>query len=132
MCWPALAAGVCLLLIVIDGACSLNERLNYRLNVVTKIRVEITFDPDKDAANVAKHALSLALARDLEWDTLQWTEDTRRTYGETRMAGYAFMGERLYGVVYVVRGDVLRVISLRKANQREVKSYVENAIKFQS
>ena len=48
------------------------------------------------------------------------------------MAGYAFMGERLYGVVYVVRGDVLRVIRLRKANQREVKSYVENAIKFQS
>lgn len=94
--------------------------------------MEITFDPDKDAANVAKHALSLALARDLEWDTLQWKEDTRRNYGETRMAGYAFMGERLYGVVYVVRGDVLRVISLRKANQREVKSYVENAIKFQS
>ncbi len=43
-----------------------------------------------------------------------------------------FYGERLYGVVYVVRGDVLRFISLRKANQREVKSYVENAIKFQS
>ena len=94
--------------------------------------MEITFDPDKDAANVAKHTLSLTLARDLEWDTLQWKEDNRRNYGETRMAGYAFMGERLYGVVYVVRGDVLRVIRLRKANQREVKSYVENAIKFQS
>jgi hypothetical protein len=39
---------------VIDGGCSLNERLDYGLNVVTKIRVEITFDPDKDAANFAK------------------------------------------------------------------------------
>ena len=112
--------------------CSLNESLCHRLNVVTIIRIQIIFDPDKDAANVAKHALSLTLATDLEWDTLQWKEDTRRNYGETRMAGYAFMGERLYGVVYVVRGDLLRVISLRKANQREVKSYVANAIKFQS
>jgi len=94
--------------------------------------MEITFESDKDAADIAKHALSLTLARDLEWDTLQWKEDTRRNYGETRMAGYAFIGERLYGVVYVVRGDVHRVISLRKTNQREIKSYVENAIKFQS
>jgi len=103
-----------------------------RLNVVTIIRMKISFDPDKDTANVAKHALSLTVARDLEWDTLQWKEDTRRNYGETRFAGYAFIGERLYGVVYVLRGDVHRVISLRKANQREVKSYVANAIKFQS
>ena len=94
--------------------------------------MQITFDPDKDAANVAKHAVSLAMARDLEWDTLQCKEDTRRNYGETRIAGYAFIGQRLYGVVYVIRGDVYRVISLRKANQREVKSYVANAIKFQS
>jgi uncharacterized DUF497 family protein len=54
--------------------------------------MEISFESDKDAADIAKHALSLALARDLEWDTLQWKEDTRRCYGETRMAGYAFMG----------------------------------------
>jgi uncharacterized protein len=94
--------------------------------------MQITFDPDKDAANVAKHAVSLAMARDLEWDTLQCKEDTRRNYGETRIAGYAFIGQRLYGVIYVIRGDVYRVISLRKANQREVKSYVANAIKFQS
>ena len=94
--------------------------------------MKIIFDPAKDAANVAKHAVSLAVAQDLEWDTLQCKEDTRRDYGETRMAGYALIGERLYGVVYVVRGDVHRVISLRKANQREVKSYVENAIKLQS
>jgi hypothetical protein len=94
--------------------------------------MHITFDPGKDAANVAKHAVSLAVAKELEWDTLQCKEDSRRNYGETRMAGYAFIGERLYGVVYVVRGDVYRVISLRKANQREVKTYVANAIRFQS
>jgi uncharacterized DUF497 family protein len=41
-------------------------------------------------------------------------------------------GVHPFGPLYVVRGDLLRVISLRKANQREVKSYVENAIKFQS
>ena len=37
------------------------------------------------------------------------------------------MAERRCGVACVVRGDVHRVISLRKANQREGRSYVENA-----
>jgi uncharacterized DUF497 family protein len=94
--------------------------------------MQIEFDATKDAANQRKHAgVSLALANELEWDTLQCKEDTRHNYGESRMAGFAFIGQRLYGVVFVDRGDVRRVISLRKANQREVKRYVENAIKAQ-
>ncbi len=46
--------------------------------------VDITFDPAKDAMNRAKHAVSLALAADIEWDTaLIWT-DTREDDGEER------------------------------------------------
>ncbi len=90
--------------------------------------MQIEFDASKDAANQRKHAgVALALANELEWDTLQCKQDTRHNYGEPRMAGYAFTGQRLYGVVFVDRGDVRRVISLRKANQREVNRYVANA-----
>lgn len=49
--------------------------------------------------------------------------DTRADYGELREIGFALIGDRLYVVVFVQRGDVMRVISLRKANSREVKLY---------
>jgi uncharacterized DUF497 family protein len=37
----------------------------------------IVYDPTKDAANRAKHGVSLALAESLEWDLLVAEEDTR-------------------------------------------------------
>jgi len=89
--------------------------------------MKLTFDPKKDAANVAKHGVSLAMADDLEWDTLECKQDTRREYGEPRQIGYAVAGDRLYCIVFVDRpADApteRRVISLRKANSREVKQY---------
>jgi hypothetical protein len=86
--------------------------------------MKITFDPAKDAANLAKHGVSLELARTLEWGTLRAKTDTRRDYGETRKIGYALIGTRLYCVVFTDRGKERRLISLRKANSREVRIYV--------
>ena len=50
-------------------------------------------------------------------------EDTRSDYGEARMIALCAIGERLYCIVYVDREDVRRIISLRKANYREVMDY---------
>jgi len=88
--------------------------------------MEITCDPAKDAANFAKHGVSLALAAGLEWDTLRAEADVRRHYGETRFIGYAVLEGRLYCVVFTDRGEQRRIISLRKANPREVKRYATN------
>ncbi len=97
--------------------------------------MKLTFDPKKNAANVAKHGVSLVMAEDLEWETLECKHDTRRDYGEPRQIGYAVADDRLYCVVFVDRpADApteRRIISLRKANQREGKVYVANAIKSQ-
>jgi uncharacterized DUF497 family protein len=41
------------------------------------------------------------------------------------MIGYALQGERLYCVVFTDRGTVRRIISLRKANNREIMRYVQ-------
>lgn len=91
----------------------------------------IAYDPAKDSSNQAKHGLSLALATELEWDTLECKPDTRRDYGELRQIGYAIAGDRLYCVVFVDRPagapTERRIISLRKANSREVKSYEANS-----
>jgi uncharacterized protein len=89
-----------------------------------------TYDPAKDASNRLKHDVSLALATELEWDTLLCKPDTRRDYGEPRQIGYAIAGDRLYCVVFVDRPEDApterRIISLRKANRREVNHYAEN------
>jgi hypothetical protein len=42
------------------------------------------------------------------------------------MIGYALMGDRLYCVVYTDRGSQRRNISLRKANNREIRRYAGN------
>ena len=92
--------------------------------------MKLTFDPHKDGVNLAKHGLSLTMAEELEWNTLDCQSDTRRAYGEPRQIGYAIADDRLYCVVFVDRpADApteRRIISLRKANSREVKQYDAN------
>ena len=85
--------------------------------------MKIAYDPSKNSANKQKHGLFLQDAVDLEWDMLLAKPDTRYDYDEIRMIGYAPIGQRLFCVVYTDRGEVRRIISLRKANKREVKNY---------
>lgn len=85
--------------------------------------MSITYDVAKNEVNTVKHGVSLALATELEWDTLLSMPDTRRQYGEVRHIGYVLHGTRLYCVVFTDRGDDRRIISLRKANEREVRRY---------
>jgi uncharacterized DUF497 family protein len=87
--------------------------------------VKITFDPLKDEVNLAKHDVSLGLAREFEWDSAVTWPDTRKDYGEPRMACLGYVGLRIYAMVFTDRAGERRVISLRKANRREVKSYAE-------
>jgi uncharacterized protein len=88
--------------------------------------MQIEFDSAKDATNKAKHGVSLALAGELDWDAaLVWVDD-RFEYDELRMIALAPKTEILYYVAFLEFGEVRRVISLRRANRREVKHYVEN------
>jgi len=87
--------------------------------------MNITFDPTKDAINFAKHDVSLALAADLEWDSAVTWLDTRQEYGEPRQCGIGYIGHRLFFVAFVDRAEERRIISLRKANQREVNRYAK-------
>ena len=84
------------------------------------------FDPDKDKLNLARHGLSLSFAEKLIWDEAQVWVDPRFSYDELRMIGLVPLGNTLYYVAFVDRGDVRRTISLRLAERREVKKYVEN------
>ncbi|NLY26851.1 MAG: BrnT family toxin [Alcaligenaceae bacterium] len=49
--------------------------------------------------------------------------DTRHDYGEERFRLMGMIEGRLFVVVYTMRDNVIRIISARKANQRELKRY---------
>jgi uncharacterized DUF497 family protein len=88
--------------------------------------MQIEFDPVKDAGNRANHGVSLTLAAELDWDAaLVWVDD-RFAYAEFRMIALAPTTGILYYVAFVDRASVRRIISLRRANRREVKHYVES------
>ena len=97
------------------------------INVNTIIRVRITFDQAKDATNVGKHGVSLALADQLDWNAAVVWEDRRRDYGETRFVALAPHTRRLYCVAFTQRAGMRRIISVRKANRREIELYENEA-----
>ena len=92
--------------------------------------MNVTFDPAKDAANLVKHGLTLLDAVSLEWEAAVVWSDNRRDYGEPRMVGLVPVNDQLFCVVFVDRPPEQpterRIISLRKANNREVKRYANN------
>ncbi|MGH8856946.1 MAG: BrnT family toxin [Polaromonas sp.] len=91
--------------------------------------MNVTFDPAKDTVNMAKHGVSLAEAAGFEWDAAVVWPDQRRDHGEARMVALGYIGLRIMAVVFVDRPagkpTERRIISLRKANSREVKRYAE-------
>ncbi len=90
-----------------------NERLRY------------TFDPSKLASNVRKHLVWFEEARHFDWDLAWVAVDHRHTYPETRFRATSYIGNRIYVMVFCFRETSVRLISLRKANLREVKRYAQ-------
>ena len=85
--------------------------------------VEIEFDPAKDADNQNKHGMSLAEAGSMDLSRASVSPDTRFDYGEARFRAYGMIDGRLHMLVFTMRGNMLRAISLRKANRKEVRRY---------
>lgn len=88
--------------------------------------MKYVFDPTKDKLNRAKHGVSLALAEVLFAGPHVSVADDRFEYDEIREVAFGFINDRLFVCVYADRDTERRVISLRKANRREVKRYGEN------
>ena len=82
---------------------------------------QVDKDPAKEDRNRAERGLSLDLAEQLDWATALIWEDKRKDYGERRYSVLGLIKDRLYSVVFTPREGKPRVISLRKANKREVK-----------
>jgi uncharacterized DUF497 family protein len=88
--------------------------------------VRYVFDPVKEAVNRAKHGVSLTLAEVLFAGPHVSMIDDRFEYGEVRELAFGLINGRVFVCVYADREGERRVISLRKANNREVRRYGEN------
>lgn len=84
----------------------------------------VEWDEAKRAENLAGRGIDFADATRLDWSTAQIVTDDRRDYGEERLMARGLIDGRLHILVFTLRGDALRVISLRKANGREQARYV--------
>jgi uncharacterized protein len=85
--------------------------------------VPISFDPRKSERNLAERGLSFELVEEFEWDSALVVEDSRRDYGERRFQALGLIEGRLHALVFTPRAGRVHVISLRKANRREVRHY---------
>jgi uncharacterized protein len=84
--------------------------------------VAFEFDPEKSAANLAKHGIDFEAAQAL------WLDDRRVTApsdfpGEERWIVIGAIGERLWTAAITLRGDVFRIISVRRARRKEEVLY---------
>lgn len=86
----------------------------------------LAWDESKRISNLQAHGLDFA-GVDAVFDAPVWSwEDTREAYGEQRINLVGWLRGQLVHLTYTDDGDVLRAISLRKAEKHEIRRYLEN------
>ena len=84
------------------------------------------WDERKAALNASKHGVPFPYAVRVFLDPHRLdAEDTRRQHGEPRHFTLGKIEGRLYAVAYTMREPAIRIISARKANDRERRQYNE-------
>ena len=86
--------------------------------------MEFEWDAEKASGNFDKHGVLFKYAANVFFDPARTdVEDGRHDYGEERRLILGKIDGELFAVVYTVRGSVVRLISARKANDRERIKY---------
>jgi uncharacterized protein len=82
------------------------------------------WDEAKRQTNRARHGVDFALAEEFDWSSARTEPDFRHDYGEDRFEAVGLIGERLHVLVFTPRATGRRIISLRKANPREIERWL--------
>ena len=87
--------------------------------------MQFEWDNQKEKSNLEKHSISFHDAKKV-FESVRFTlVDTRMDYGEERIVTTGLIDKRLCVVVYTKRNDIIRIISARRANEREQRRYYE-------
>lgn len=84
--------------------------------------MDISFDPAKDAANIAKHGLSFADFDGFDAEPSVVVDD-RAEYGETRYRAFGRVDGKGRCLAFTIRDGKVRAISLRRAHEKEMRRY---------
>jgi uncharacterized DUF497 family protein len=84
--------------------------------------MKITFDPVKRDATLANRGLDMARAGEVFDDAHLTVPDIRFDYGENRFVTIGSLDGRMVVLAWTRRAGAVRIISLRKANEREQKN----------
>ena len=92
--------------------------------------MEFEWDEKKNIANLEKHGISFELVKlAFNDDLIAWVDD-RKEYSEERYVGFGLIQGRCVNVVYTMRDNRIRIISGRKANEREKRRYAQTVEKL--
>ncbi|MCX6286230.1 MAG: BrnT family toxin [Bacteroidetes bacterium] len=80
------------------------------------------FDDKKSISNKLKHGIDFYQARRL-WDDPERINIPARTLNEERFVMIAKSGEEYWSAIYTIRGEIIRIISVRKSRQNEKAIY---------
>ena len=97
--------------------CSYNKTMQYE------------WDEGKRQQTINERGIDFADAERFQWDTANITIDDRFDYQEQRFVATGILDGRLHIMAFTMRGETVRIISLRKANKREVRDYEKNTEK---
>ncbi|MGR3342234.1 MAG: BrnT family toxin [Paracoccaceae bacterium] len=81
------------------------------------------WDEAKRSGNLAKHGVDFVDAARLNWKSAVTVEDIRHEYGERRLHSTGLIGTRLHVLIWTPRETGPRLISLRRASEREEKRW---------
>ena len=84
------------------------------------------WDEEKRHINRRKHGIDFSAIEGFDWSTSITRLNSR--HQEQRFIARGRIGTRLHVVVFTRRGEDIRIISLRKANSREVTDYEQRQI----
>ena len=83
------------------------------------------FDPAKSAANLKKHGIDFISAQAL-WRDPDRLEIAARSLDEPRTQVIGRVGDVLWSAFITMRGDLVRIISVRRARDEEKAAYLQN------
>jgi len=85
--------------------------------------MNFVWDDNKNLSNIEKHGLDFSDAEYVFENSHFIFEDVRQDYGEKRFTVIGWIKSRLVVLIYTKRNEQYRIISLRKANEREKKKF---------
>lgn len=80
------------------------------------------FDVNKSSRNLEKHGIDFEMAQQL-WDDVDYVEISARTTDEPRFLIIGKIANMHWSAVITYRNDSIRIISVRRSRELEVKIY---------